>query len=182
MAASITGESAIELIPEAPGNYWGNLYDSANRIYGFGMIRLLEKRCQSNRDHRKQNGAIQIDDKNASEPIIKNNARPTVIVAATHLIWRRIHALSITSLSEWAHGARNITDLPTRNVALRIVRKQTKSIGDLRDIYEAVSRETRALETGMPIGIPPTLGSRTVTHWGNYEGGRASRIWPIATF
>ena len=152
------GESASEVISAVAGPYWDHLFDKTNKIYGLEMLALLEKLYRPNWDIRNQNATFHIDNRNAFEAVIKNNATPTVIGAMAHLIWHRIRALQITAWFEWAPGTRNIADLPTRNVDIPFVCRNRRSFENLRELHTVIEKATRALEVGRPIAIPSTLG------------------------
>ena len=82
------------------------------------MIAPLAKLYQPDEGIQGRNAIFRIDNANAFDEVVKNSAKPTVIVAMTHLIWQRIHELAITPWFQWIHGARNIADLPARKVGI----------------------------------------------------------------
>ena len=154
----LANESISEVISAATGNYWDILFDRAREIYSLEMLALMAKLYQHNRDMGRQKATSHIDNQNASESLVKNNATPTVIVEMTHLIWHRLQALNIAPWFEWAPGARNIADVPTRNVDIPFVCRKKGQFANLREIFDTVEKATQALETSRPIVIPSTLG------------------------
>ena len=98
-----------------------------------------------------------IDIGNAFEAVVKNNAKPTIIVAMTHLIWHRIRHLDITAWFEWVPGTRNIADLPTRRVDLPFPTNVETDFGDLVPLSRVLKNAKEALEAGRPIVVPLLL-------------------------
>ena len=107
-------EPARELISPNAGNYWDNLSDSADKIYGLAMSALISKLCHPNDDIRSCDETFHIDNANAAAAVVKNTATPTVIVAMGHLIRRGIRDIGITEWFEWGHGPKNVAGIPTR--------------------------------------------------------------------
>ena len=107
-----------EVRKTATGKYWETFFVTANLIYGLEMLALLALLYRPNCILQGKNATFHIDNGNAFEAVVKNNAKPTIIVAMTHLIWHRIRQLNITAWFEWVPGTRNIADLPTRKVDL----------------------------------------------------------------
>ena len=103
------------------------------------------------------NVTFRIDNGNAFEAVVKNNAEPTIIVATTHLIWHRIRQLNITAWFEWVPGARNITDPPTREAGLPFPIKAAADFWGLRPLSRVLKRAKEALEAGRPIVAPLLL-------------------------
>ena len=152
------GQTVFELRKMTTGAYWGTLFCQTNLIYGLEMLAVLAilyAKC----DHvRNKNATLHIDNGNAFEALVKNNARPTAIVAMTHLIWHRIYELGITPWFEWVHGARNIAYFPTRNVKFPFKCTRVMDFPLLRDLRDIVNLATAALEKGRPIIAPMSLG------------------------
>ena len=90
------------------------MFIDTNLIYGLEMLALLALLYRPNNRLEGRNATFHIDNGNAFEAVVKNNAKPLIIVAMTHLIWHRIHMLNLTPWFEWVPGTRNIADLPTR--------------------------------------------------------------------
>ena len=139
----IRDESAHEVLALTTGEHWGELFDSTNLIYGPEMLAQLTKLYRRYGDIRNKNITFLIDNGNAFEALVKNNAKPTVITEMTHLIWHRLNTLRITPWFEWAPGARNIADLPTRNVEIPLKCVQQGTFLLSRGIYELITHEKR---------------------------------------
>lgn len=97
----LRGESVYEVLTLSTGKHWEELFDSTNLIYGLEMLALLTKLYQRNEDQMGENITFHIDNGNAFEALVKNNAKPTVITAMTHLIWHRLNTLRITPWFEF---------------------------------------------------------------------------------
>ena len=150
-------ETAFELIKAKAGNYWGNLFDKSNKIYGLEMLALLAKLYQPNEELRGCNVTFHIDNTNAFDAVVKNTATPTVIIAVTHLIWHRIRDLGITAWFEWVPGAKSIADLPTREADLPYKCDHSREFLNIRELFDVVRAATHALDSGRPIVAPGTF-------------------------
>ena len=100
------------------GKRWAPLLDSGNLIYELEMLSLLDIIYRPNNILQGKNSTFHIDDGNAFEAVVKNNAKPLLIAAMAQLIRHRIYTQNITAWSECVPGARNIDDLPSRDAIL----------------------------------------------------------------
>ena len=118
---------------------------------------LISKLYQPNDDIRNCNATFHIGNSHALDAVVKNTATPTVIIAMAHLIWRRIRDLGITAWSEWVHGAPNISDIPTREVAIPFKCDRRMEFKNLRELPDIARGDTQALESDRPIIAPNTF-------------------------
>ena len=160
----LVNETAQEARKTVTGKYWEALFDSTNLIYGLEMLALLAILYYPNNRLRNKNATFHIDNANAFDAVVKNSARPSVIVAMTHLIWHRIYELGITAWFEWVPGNRNIADLPTRNVTIPFKCVEGKTFPDLRKLHGVIRDAKQALETGRPIIVPRILERTPAGH------------------
>ena len=140
----IQDETICEARYSTTGKQWETLFDSTNLIYGLEMLALLAILYRPNNLLYGKNATFHIDNGNALEAAVKNNARPLAIVAMTQLVWRRLYVLDITAWFEWVPGTRNIADLPTRKVAISFKSEATTNFGDLRSLLRIVKKAEHA--------------------------------------
>ena len=149
--------AALELIIAKAGNYWGNLFDKTNKIYGLETLALLAKLYQPIEELPDCNVTYHTDNTNAFDAAVKNTATPTVIIAMAHLIWHRIRDLGIAAWSEWVTGPKNIADLPTRETTLPFKCDHNRGFPNLRKLFGVSRAATQAIESGRPIIAPNTF-------------------------
>ena len=148
-------DESISLVQDSVvGKYWEATFDKTSLIYGLEMLALLARLWGPNPDLVGKAIIFHIDNKNAFEAIIKNNARPSVITATTHLIWHRIRQLGITAWFEWVPSNRNIADLPTRSVQLPFTVAERRPFSGLRTLSNKIKEAENALLLGRPAPIP----------------------------
>ena len=95
-----------------------------------------------------------LDNENAANALIRNNDKPEIITAVTHLAWYRLNQLNLTAWFEWVPSNRNIADLPTRRAKLPCKTIETKEFPRLRELYGLIKQAITALQTSRPIPMP----------------------------
>ena len=108
-------DKAIDCVwPLKTGYSWKSTFAKTSFIYGMGLLSLFALLMQKGNDLRNKAVTFYIDNDNALQASVKNNAGPTVIQGMVALIWRRLRDLNVTPWFGRVPSKRNIADLPTR--------------------------------------------------------------------
>ena len=153
-ATFVASQTINEVRTAVAGKYWELLFDQTCLIYGLEMLAILAILYEAGGQLAGKNATFHIDNQNALQAIIKNNATPTVIVAMTQLILHRLCSLKITPWFEWVPSTKNIADVPTRHVAISFNIATQSQFTKLRPLREEINRARQALETGIPVLVP----------------------------
>ena len=145
----------LSMVWEAsPGPHWNTLFDKTSLIYGLEMLAFLALLWTPDPPFRGKTVTFHLDNENAVKALIKNNAKPDIITAMTHLAWFRLYQLDVTPWFEWVPSNRNIADLPTRRVKLPFKTLNRSEFKNLRDLYDLIKQAVTALQTSRNIPMP----------------------------
>ena len=87
----------ITMVWEATvGPHRNTLFDKTSLIYGLEIIAFLALLWTPNPPPKGKTATCQLYNENAVKALVKNNAKPDIITATTHLAWFRLHQLNAT--------------------------------------------------------------------------------------